>query len=392
VSLKRKVLIGVILALLLCTTFVVQIREQKSALTCRTVWGKAKLSHTNNCFITLDSAGEPTLIQLSAPHHTGSFSNSNYIIKITGTDLTSITGLEVRFYSKEKKIGTYSLPIFAESTLNILRDQLETSLSINWSSLNNKSEALKSLEVDDIQLYLIAAKTAKPHLNILGTEWVGKPKMGRVSLTFDDGYQEHFLAGQILAKNGLAGTAYIITDALNSPNYLTTENVQALKNWGWELGSHLVTPVTELTKSEVERQVNNTITHLKSIGSDGGEKHFAFPLGQYNPRDLKIIAPHLSSARLASGGPESLPPKEIFRLRTVNVTPDISPEKLIALANEAVNNGDWVIFMFHYLDKPEKGSLSYSLDDFTKMAKGLSGIKSNIKTIGDVLKEHNSPL
>lgn len=388
-SLKVKILIGVILAVLLCTAFINLSDEQKSAPTCRMIWGKAKLSHSKNCKITLDSTGEPTLIGLSTPTPNGSFSDANYIIKITGTDLVALKGLEVRFYAKEKNIGTYSLPIFAEPTLNILRDKLETSLSINWSSLNNKTAQLKSLEVDSVQLYLVSTKTKPLDLNILSADWIKKPKVGRVSITFDDGYQEHFLAGQILAKNGLAATAYIITDALNKPNYLTTENVLALKNWGWELGSHLVMPVTDLTKSELERQLNNTMTHLKSIGSDGGEKHFAFPLGQYNQRDLNIIAPILSSARLASGGLESLPPKEIFRLRTVNVTPDTSPQTLLALANEAVTNGDWLILMFHYLDKPEKGALNYPLNDFKQLAQGLSPMKSNIKTIGNVLKEHH---
>jgi hypothetical protein len=74
-----------------------------------------------------------------------------------------------------------------------------------------------------------------------------------------------------------------------------------------------------------------------------------------------------------------------FRLEAINVTSDMSVSDIIKLCEAAIANKDWVILMFHYLDRPEFNDLSYSAKKFESLIKALAPMRDHVKTIDEVL-------
>jgi peptidoglycan/xylan/chitin deacetylase (PgdA/CDA1 family) len=221
--------------------------------------------------------------------------------------------------------------------------------------------------------------------NLTDLQWIKKPSQGFGTITFDDGYLGNYQAAEIMKQENLSGTAYLIPKAINQPDYLTTEQILQIKAWGWDISSHHETPITEFGADErpdLLKSVKNTILKLGNVQM---ASHFAYPLGQYDSSSLGDIKKLFKSARLAGGGFESLPPADLYRIRSINVTPALSAEDLLAKADLAFKSGDWAVFMFHYLDQPDKGELNYSSSEFKKFIKGLSTKKNHIKTISEVL-------
>ncbi len=86
----------------------------------------------------------------------------------------------------------------------------------------------------------------KHHFNVLPLGTLvqviqeGKPLPRRsVVITFDDGYENNYVyAFPILKKYGFPATIFVITDVLNTKEYLTTAQMKEMLANGIEIGSH----------------------------------------------------------------------------------------------------------------------------------------------------------
>ncbi len=60
-----------------------------------------------------------------------------------------------------------------------------------------------------------------------------------MSLTFDDGYDNHAtVAGPMLASHGMEGTFFVISGFVGNSGYMTWSQVSALAAAGNEIGGH----------------------------------------------------------------------------------------------------------------------------------------------------------
>lgn len=59
-----------------------------------------------------------------------------------------------------------------------------------------------------------------------------------IILTFDDGYDNNFWAAQKLRQKKMRGVFFVVTKTLNTPEHLSSNNIQKMSEWGMEIGSH----------------------------------------------------------------------------------------------------------------------------------------------------------
>ncbi len=58
-------------------------------------------------------------------------------------------------------------------------------------------------------------------------------------LTFDDGNEDNYTnAFPIMKKYGFTGVLYIVVQYMNTPNYMTMDQIKEMADAGWEIGSH----------------------------------------------------------------------------------------------------------------------------------------------------------
>lgn len=350
--------------------------------TCHVDWGKALVS--KSCTIKSGAEGEPSQFRFKIPKW--NLKKENIYIDVSGENMNALEGLAFSGFAAEKKLFTYTLPLYQDKEYNLIQNNIVTSLSLPLaqSTLTHQVD----LPVDTIRVYLKVHPGTDLQLRLGKVRLKKKPSKGFVSFTFDDGYDEHHQAAMALYSRGFKGTFYVIPDMFNKDGYLTSQQIKAIHAMDSEISSHHQTPITQF---ESPSKLKSTLKVVRDKITNETEakrpaKHFAYPLGKYDKSSLQVIKQVFESARLAGGGVETIPPSSKHRLRVFNVTNSETPEKLIQLIQASVAKGDWIILMFHYFDEPEKGDMSFPFENFEKL---LSQIKLQglpVKTISEALK------
>jgi peptidoglycan/xylan/chitin deacetylase (PgdA/CDA1 family) len=350
-----------------------------SPLLCELQWGKSSVDP--QCHIKLRAANEPSGILIKG--FTWDTKKESVSFKMTFKNPQQLSGFKFSFLSRGKVAATYTLPLYTDPEYNILQDNIPTELSIPLSSL--KWKGAKTQSFNGLTLYLSHKNQGTQNFEVQIKEYLKtpKPQKGYASITFDDGYDSNFKAAKIMEPFKLSGTAYLIAESLNTPGYLSSEKVKQMKLWGWSFGTHLKTPITQ-KENLLETLLNAKKEIAKISGDKKGVDHFALPLGKYNENSLSLLRPHFQTIRLAGGSFETLPAPDAYRLKTINVTQEMKPSVVFGLCKKAIDNGDWAILMFHYLDKPSKGDLNYSSSDFKELSRLLSSLKERILPVDQV--------
>jgi peptidoglycan/xylan/chitin deacetylase (PgdA/CDA1 family) len=286
------------------------------------------------------------------------------------------------------------IPLFADERNNLLQDDVWTTVTLSpgaariagnpdrsaiteiaWLVSDNGSPA--SLAPVRADLSLLAAVDAHT---------------GAVTLTFDDGYVEHYsAAAPWMARYGLRGTAYVMPDQVGEVGYMDLEQLHELQDrYGWDVASHYVRPFTDLGSEVLEAVILETRGFLEREGFASAE-HLAYPLGKYDSQTvLPLVQRYFTTARLASGGPETLPPADPYRLRAINVLPTTGPEEILDAARRAVRNGEWLILMFHFLVESPASDTEYALDDFRHTIELLADAGIEVKPLSEVWQEYGN--
>ena len=178
-----------------------------------------------------------------------------------------------------------------------------------------------------------------------------------VSLTFDDGYDNHATAaGPILAAHGMVGTFFVPSGFVGTSGYMTWAQVSGLAAAGNEIGGHtihhydLTTVSTAVAEQEICGDRDTLLSHGFAVTD------FAYPDGHYNAA-LELIAQHCgyNSARTTSWngatcwGPctESIPPQDPYATNIVAFGGD---QTLAAIENSittAETYGGWAQILIH---------------------------------------------
>lgn len=147
-----------------------------------------------------------------------------------------------------------------------------------------------------------------PLTEILDDLEAGRPVRGKLAITFDDGYRDNLVrAAPILKKHGLPATVFLCTkfigsegaawwdkDAGVASEWMTWDEVNALTEFGIEIGAHTQSHV-DLTQCTLETAAEEIVGSRDLIESRTGIRPavFAYPYGgahQINDQVRSIVA------------------------------------------------------------------------------------------------------
>lgn len=121
--------------------------------------------------------------------------------------------------------------------------------------------------------------------NAIRPEALGRESLApkSVVITFDDGHSSDMIAAEELAKRGLVAAFFVTWSRLGSSGFVDRRQVVALKERGFEIGSHGLThePLATLTPGDLNYHLLFSKQQLESLLGEAVNT-LAFPFGSYN--------------------------------------------------------------------------------------------------------------
>lgn len=308
-------------------------------------------------------------------------------VKMKVSDLSSLQGIELRLTSQEEGYSDFysiAIPLFTDPQFNIVQ-------SDSWFTYTftlGEARVHGNPNLDEIVRlgFYLGGEDVEIAFKELSIEESFPQAV--VSFTFDDSYDDHFVAAEIMADYNIPGTAYIMPRQINEKNYLTTSQLRIMaEDLGWDLSSHHKTPIVDFPYHELDNEFNYTLGYLNALGSTESARHFAYPLGKQDRKQtLPLIRRTFDTARIAGGGAETLPPADWHMLRTFNVMPNLSAEDILARVQKAKEQGEWLILMFHYIVDEENPTdpLAYNKEEFAKLCRLLYEDGVSLMSVNEV--------
>jgi peptidoglycan/xylan/chitin deacetylase (PgdA/CDA1 family) len=218
----------------------------------------------------------------------------------------------------------------------------------------------------------------------------------KISFTFDDGLASALTrAAPILAKYDLKGTAYVITDCIDTSgtcpanpdaNYLSWSQVLRLRNeYGWEIGSHTEThpELASLPKNKQEEELAGSKKTLAEHGIDATD--FASPYGDYSSQTLALTAKYYESHRGFWDKGANKWPYSDYLLSVQQLQAGTTVSKVKLLIDAAIKQKQWLIFVLHDIKdepSPRPDDYEYAASDLDKIAAYAKEREIPITTIG----------
>jgi peptidoglycan/xylan/chitin deacetylase (PgdA/CDA1 family) len=112
-----------------------------------------------------------------------------------------------------------------------------------------------------------------------------------VLITMDDGYRDFFEnAAPILNRYNMTATVFIITDMVDSPAFMTWDQIKLLSSQGFEFGSHTLSHM-KLTLLSDDKLKKELIDSREKIEKELGKtvNFFCYPTGAYDDTAMKAV-------------------------------------------------------------------------------------------------------
>lgn len=359
------------------------------------VWAEGALAPRNEAgrpmlALTTNGKANPTLVALQGLDPVvdarGRFVQA--VIRVRGIE--HLAGIEVRFSSDAMQSSWLSLPVllYGDPEYNFVQEDTWASITLSFGTAVASGKPDRG-RIDSVGIMVTDDGKGTVEVDLAGIALVDAPKQGVVSFTFDDGYKEHLAAARLLAEHAWSGTAYVIPQLIGQgPSYLTEADVAELRKIGFDVAAHDDPPLTQVPAAELEPRMHGIQEWLVKHGFPEGAGHLAYPLGKQEPKRVRpTIARLFTTARIAGGGPETIPPADPHLLRAVNVMNTTTPEEVGAWARRAREEGEWLLLMFHWLpEKAEKGT-DYSMADFRRAIDAVAKANVRVAPVSEVWRE-----
>jgi peptidoglycan/xylan/chitin deacetylase (PgdA/CDA1 family) len=174
-----------------------------------------------------------------------------------------------------------------------------------------------------------------------------------VTLAFDDGdtsQQAH--AVSVLEQYGWNGTFYIVTSWIDTPSYITTDQLIRLKDSGHEIGSHTVTHPwfwKYLPGFLIRSELQNSQRTLKNMCGTGINS-FASPYGFYGRRIINESKKYYTNHRTVDYGFNTRS-FDRHRIKVQEVLIHITPQQVGKWIQFAQEQNYWLVLLYHRINE-----------------------------------------
>jgi len=308
-------------------------------------------------------------------------------VKFKVNDLKKLSGIELRLTSSEEGYDHFfaiPVPFFTDPDFNTVQSNawMEYTFTMGEANIYGTPDLTNIIRLG----FYLGGEEVDIEFRSISIEDAVFDSI--ISFTWDDGYDDHLLAAEIMGKYGLKGTAYLMPRQIGQENYLKVADILRMRDeFDWGLSSHHKIPIVNFPYEELALELKYTIDFLANWVPRKEAMHFAYPLGkQSRTLTLPQIKKSFLTARLAGGGAETLPPADWHMLRAFNVMPNLSPADLIARVKKAKEQGEWLILMFHYLTDEENPSnpLAYNTQKFEEFCQLVQDENSLVLPVHEV--------
>lgn len=179
-----------------------------------------------------------------------------------------------------------------------------------------------------------------------------------VTFVFDDGYEtDYTVAMDIFKSHGEVACTAVVTNWVNTRNYLSAAQLMELQSDGWEIMSHTVSH-SGLTRMS-EKQIENELSQSKSILDGWGlkVKNLVYPYNGNNKLVRSIAKKHYRAGR---DGRKMLNPSDLDQYNLKSYSNELSTKHTMRAIktqiDRAFSEKKWLIFQHHQIDAKIKMS------------------------------------
>jgi peptidoglycan/xylan/chitin deacetylase (PgdA/CDA1 family) len=168
-----------------------------------------------------------------------------------------------------------------------------------------------------------------------------------VSFVFDDGYEtDYTVAKDIFSLQGEVACTAVVTNWLNTENYLSVSQLLELQKDGWEILSHTEShpDLKTLSESQIESELSNSKSILENQGLT--VKNLVYPFNKTNAIVKKIAAKYYRSGREGDSMLNSYV-LDRYELKSYSLTHDLS--KIKSYVDNAYSEKKWLILFHHHI-------------------------------------------
>jgi len=168
------------------------------------------------------------------------------------------------------------------------------------------------------------------------------------TFVFDDGNEtDYIVAKDIFKTRGEVACSAVVTDWINTEDYLTASQLLELQNDGWEILSHTKSHpnLRELSGDRIETEMSQSKATLEKLGIK--VKNLVYPFNMNNDLVRNIAGKYYRSAR----GGRSMPnPYVIDRYELKSYSVKHNVDKMKGYIDNAYSEKKWLIFYHHGIE------------------------------------------
>lgn len=171
----------------------------------------------------------------------------------------------------------------------------------NWIYLRKSELTSGTLDLTDVTKPMVVVRISFTAANVgyvdLSSLWFNLPKpKNQLVCTFDDASETVYtVAYPYMRERGMVGTIYMCGSLVNTPGYLTTNQLNELYAAGWDICNHTYSHLFAvtgnggsgyLTAAQVRTWMADVMRNDQWLANNGwhrGRKHFAYPGGDCSP-------------------------------------------------------------------------------------------------------------
>lgn len=211
-------------------------------------------------------------------------------------------------------------------------------------------------------------------------------KESKISITFDDGWETSYTNGaRILDQHGFVGTYYINPGYIDTPEYMTKEDLQSLLDSGHQIGSHtnFHIDLTSYTKETIRDDLKQQNKFISDLGI--GEIDFASPFGKIDDAALPIVMENSLSHRGTEEGINTKHNYDTTNLKGLFIRQETTDDELREYIQRTIESNGWLILIYHRVETTDQ-FFDVDLATFERHMKIVADSAVEVQTVREAIE------